>query len=157
MRNEFIVDLRHCNNTLNTNAVLARGLKYPAHKDTSDALEITIAEIVEQDSRIFTSQFHTRRRQGFCSGGADVVGDGAGTDEGYVGDLRVRCQMFGDGGPARYGLHEVGGVAACGEGGGCDACKVGAGPGGGFGAFDDDAIASEDGGDYGGYEVVELL
>jgi hypothetical protein len=47
-------------------------------------------------------------------------------------------------------------VAAGEEGGGRDRGEVGAGPGRGFGAFDDDCVAGEDGGYDWGDEVVEL-
>jgi hypothetical protein len=85
-----------------------------------------------------------------------VVGNRPRADEGYVCDVGVRGEVVGDGGPADDGLDDVGGVAACYEGRGCDRGEVGAGPGGRFGALDYDGVAGEYGCDDGGDEVVEL-
>jgi hypothetical protein len=64
--------------------------------------------------------------------------------------------MVGDAGPAYDRLYDVGGVATCFESTGCDRCKVRRGPGRGFGAFDDDGVAGEYGGDDRADQVVEL-
>jgi len=64
--------------------------------------------------------------------------------------------MLGNIWPAYDGLDGVGGMATGDERGCCDGGEVAAGPGGGFGALDDDGVAGEESCDYGGYEVVEL-
>lgn len=69
----------------------------------------------------------------------------------------MRGQVFGDVGPADDGLYDAGGVAAGNEGGGSDRCEVCGGPGGGFGAFNYDGIASEDGGYDWRNEVVKWI
>jgi len=47
-------------------------------------------------------------------------------------------------------------VPAGAEGGFRDRDEIALGPGGAFRAFEDDGVASEEGGDYGAQEVVEL-
>jgi len=59
--------------------------------------------------------------------------------------------------PADERLDEVGGVAAGGEGCAGDGGGIGEGPGGLFGGFDEDGGACEEGGYYGGQDVVDLI
>jgi hypothetical protein len=68
----------------------------------------------------------------------------------------VGGEVVGDVGPADDGLDDVWRVAASLEGARCNGGEVGGGPGGGFGTFDYDGVAGEDGGYYGADEVVEL-
>lgn len=153
---QAVVDVGECDDALNSNAVLAGGLKHATHEDASDALEVALRDVIEDNGGVFAAELDAHRRQGFGSRGADVVGDGARADEGDVRYGRVGGQVVGNIWPADDGLDNVGGVAAYFEGFGCDGGKVVGGPGGGFGTFDDDGIAGEDGGDDGADEVVEL-
>ena len=67
---------------LDADAVLAGGLKHPAHKDARDRLYIF--RVVEDYGGVFAAEFDAERREGFGGRCGDVVGYGPRTDECYV-------------------------------------------------------------------------
>jgi len=151
---EPVVDGGTGHDALDADAVLAGGLEDAAHEDAGDAGQVR--DVVEDDGGVLAAEFDAHGRQGLGGGGADVVRHGPAADEGDVAEGWVGGEGWGDGGPAGDGLHEGGGVVAGFERAVHDRDKVSARPGRGFGAFDDDGVAAEEGGDDGAEQVVEL-
>jgi len=151
---EVVVDGGAGDDALDADAVLAGGLEDGAHEDAGDAGEIR--DVVEHDGGVLAAELDADGCQGLGGGGADLVGHGPAADEGDVGEARVGGEGGRDGGPAGDGLHEGGRVVAGFERAVHDGDEVLARPGRGFGAFDDDGVAAEEGGDDGAEQVVEL-
>ena len=124
MINEAVINLRHGDHTLNTNAVLACGLESPANKNTGYTLEITVRKVVKEDGRVLATKLDAYRCQSFGGGSADVMRDMTGAYKGNVGDRGVRREVFSDIRPAGHGLDEVGGMTAGDERTGGDAGEV---------------------------------
>jgi hypothetical protein len=85
-----------------------------------------------------------------------MVGHRARADKCDVGDVWVGGQVLCDLGPTVYRLHNVGRMSAGDKGAGCNGGKIGGGPGSGLGTFYYDGVAGEDGGYYGGYQIMKL-
>jgi hypothetical protein len=97
---ETVVDVRKCNNTLNTNAILTSGLENPTHENAGHTLEVAVREVIEDDCWVFATQLDAYRCQRLCSGCADMVCDWPRTDECDVRYGGVGCKVVSDIGPA---------------------------------------------------------
>lgn len=51
------MDLGKCNDALDADAVLARGLEGTAHKDAGYALEVAVGQVVKENGWIFAAEF----------------------------------------------------------------------------------------------------
>lgn len=88
------VGVRGGDDALDADAILARGLEDAAHDDGCDALHLGFASapaagVIDHNSRVLATELDDDRGERFRGRGADSVGDGAGADEGEMGDSGV--------------------------------------------------------------------